>query len=75
MKRFLSASAVVVAIAVPAILQVRALGQIAAGKAPGVKAEDPHRAMLTTYCVTCHNARLKTGGLAFDGLDLAAAPE
>jgi Protein of unknown function (DUF1592)/Protein of unknown function (DUF1588)/Protein of unknown function (DUF1595)/Protein of unknown function (DUF1585)/Protein of unknown function (DUF1587)/Planctomycete cytochrome C len=32
----------------------------------------PHQAMLTTYCVTCHNARLKTGGLAFDGLDPAA---
>ena len=29
--------------------------------------------MVTTYCVTCHNARLKTGGLALDGLDLAAA--
>ncbi len=35
--------------------------------------EDPHRAMLTAYCFTCHNARLKTGGLALDGLDLAAA--
>ena len=35
--------------------------------------EDPHRAMVTTYCVTCHNARLKTGGLALDGLDLAVA--
>jgi hypothetical protein len=28
--------------------------------------------MVTTYCVTCHNSRLKTGGLALDGLDLAA---
>ncbi len=27
--------------------------------------------MVSTYCVTCHNARLKTGGLALDGLDLA----
>jgi mono/diheme cytochrome c family protein len=25
------------------------------------------------YCVTCHNARLKTGGLALDGLDIAQA--
>ena len=23
--------------------------------------------MLNTYCVTCHNTRLKTGGLALDG--------
>ncbi len=70
MKRFISASAVVVAIAFPAILLTRALGQTPAGH-PTV--EDPHRAMVTTYCVTCHNARLKTGGLALDGLDLASA--
>ena len=36
---------------------------------------DPHRALLDTYCVTCHNARLKTGGLALDGLDLEAAAD
>jgi mono/diheme cytochrome c family protein len=29
------------------------------------------QSLVTTYCVTCHNARLKTGGLALDGLDLA----
>jgi mono/diheme cytochrome c family protein len=69
MKRFISASAVVVAIAFPAILKTRALGQTSNAN---VAAEtDPHRAMVTTYCVTCHNARLKTGGLALDGLDLA----
>jgi mono/diheme cytochrome c family protein len=32
---------------------------------PGV---DP--ALLKTYCVTCHNERMKTGGLALDGLDV-----
>jgi hypothetical protein len=26
--------------------------------------------LLKTYCVTCHNDRLKTGGLALDGLDV-----
>ena len=67
MKRFISASAVVVAIALPAILQTRAVGQTSAATP-----EDPHRALLSTYCVTCHNARLKTGGLTLDGLDLAA---
>jgi len=61
MKRFICATAVVAAIA-PAILQIGALGQTST---------DPHRAMVTTYCVTCHSARLKTGGLALDGLDLA----
>jgi mono/diheme cytochrome c family protein len=27
------------------------------------------RAVLDRYCVTCHNPRLKTGGLSLDGLD------
>ena len=82
MKRFISASAAVVAIVFLAILQFRVLGQTATGKAPaetgpagGLRAEDPHRALVTTYCVTCHNARLKTGGLALDGLDLRAAAD
>ena len=30
-----------------------------------------HQATLQQYCVTCHNQRLKTGGLALDELDLA----
>jgi mono/diheme cytochrome c family protein len=38
-------------------------------------ATDPHRQLLNTYCVTCHNTRLKTGGIAFDSLDLQAAPD
>ena len=53
-----------VLIASLSILQPSALGQTSAGP-------DQYRAMLTTYCVTCHNTRAKTGGLAFDGLDLA----
>ena len=27
--------------------------------------------MLDKYCITCHNQRTKTGGLALDTLDLA----
>jgi cytochrome c5 len=30
----------------------------------------PSKAFLDTYCVTCHNQRLKTGGLALDGFDI-----
>src|SRR5688572_3428076 len=30
------------------------------------------RAMLDTYCVTCHNQRIKTAGLALDTVDAAA---
>src|SRR5688572_621396 len=29
------------------------------------------RAVLDRYCVTCHNSRLKTGGLALDAVDPA----
>jgi mono/diheme cytochrome c family protein len=35
----------------------------------------PLRAVLDKYCITCHNERLKTGGLALDRLDLAQASE
>jgi hypothetical protein len=31
---------------------------------------DPYKAVLDKYCVTCHNQRLKTGGLALDSADL-----
>jgi len=37
-----------------------------------------YRAVLDTYCVTCHNERLRTAGIALDTLDLnepAANPE
>ncbi len=35
-------------------------------------APSPHRATLDRYCVTCHNARVKAGGLALDTLDVAS---
>jgi Protein of unknown function (DUF1592)/Protein of unknown function (DUF1588)/Protein of unknown function (DUF1595)/Protein of unknown function (DUF1587)/Protein of unknown function (DUF1585)/Planctomycete cytochrome C len=59
MKRFISASAVVMAFAF---------------RAGAETAPEAQRALLTTYCVSCHNTRVKIGGLALDGLDLAAAP-
>ena len=34
-------------------------------------AASPHRATLDRYCVTCHNGRVKTGGLALDALDVS----
>jgi hypothetical protein len=54
MKRFLCAGAMLVASAV----------------AQTPAAPDPHRAMLTTYCVGCHNSRTKIGGLALDVANL-----
>src|SRR5262245_44959569 len=34
-----------------------------------------HSDVLTRYCVTCHNARAKTGGLVLDPTDLARVPQ
>jgi len=45
---------------------------------PTASAPSPQRALLDRYCVTCHNQRLKTGGLTLDAMDVAdvgAAPE
>ena len=33
------------------------------------------QALVNQYCVTCHNARLKTGGLALDGVDMTRLSE
>jgi hypothetical protein len=35
-------------------------------------ASAPDPAFVTQYCATCHNQRMKAGGLALDALDLAA---
>jgi hypothetical protein len=37
-------------------------------------APSPHGALLKQYCVTCHNERTKTGGLALDTMSLASIP-
>ena len=47
-----------------------ALGVTAASAQPADDAS-PHRAMLDRYCVVCHNARLRTAGLALDAADLS----
>ncbi|MBZ5677729.1 MAG: DUF1592 domain-containing protein [Acidobacteriia bacterium] len=79
MKRFIYASALVVLIASLAVVQNRAVGQTPAQtparSAPAANGADQYRAMLNTYCVGCHNSRVKTGGIAFDGLDLQSAAD
>jgi len=70
MKRFIYASAFAALIASLAVWQNRAVGQT-----PAAAGVDQHRAMLNTYCVGCHNIRLKTGGLALDDLNLQAAAD
>src|SRR3954471_6687651 len=37
--------------------------------------QDPHRAMLSTYCFTCHNDRAKLGGLSLENLNLQTPAE
>jgi len=72
MKRFIYASALLVLIASPALLQNRAVAQAPA--APAAGALEQHREMLDTYCFDCHNKAAKIGGLALDVLDLQNAP-
>ena len=64
MKQFISLSVLMVLIASAAVMRTSAVPQT-----------DQHRAMLDTYCVTCHNTRAKIGGLALDGLNLQAAAD
>ena len=66
MRRCLWVSALVVLIAAVAVMQTR-------GQTPAAGGPDQHRAMLDTYCVDCHNATVKSGGIAFDKLDLQNA--
>ncbi len=47
-----------------------ALGVLVLSRAFGQTPADPHGAMIDAYCVDCHNKTLKTGGLAFDTLDV-----
>jgi mono/diheme cytochrome c family protein len=69
--------ALVVLIASWVIFQTAAIGQSApAPIVPGPSQDSAqYRAMLTTYCFTCHSTRAKIGGLALEGLDLGAAAD
>ena len=70
----LQKKAPVALIATLACFAPAAAGQSSAGSAPAA-GTDAQRALLSTYCVTCHNSRLKTGGLALDSLNLQAAQD
>ena len=61
-------------IACVASFEPAAMGQTPARSAPAA-GPDQYRAMLATYCFTCHSTRAKIGGLALDGLDLQAAAD
>jgi mono/diheme cytochrome c family protein len=69
-KRFLCACALLILIAFQPSWQAKAKAQTPAANGP-----DQHRAMLSTYCFTCHNSRVKVGGLALDNLNLQTPEE
>jgi Protein of unknown function (DUF1592)/Protein of unknown function (DUF1588)/Protein of unknown function (DUF1587)/Protein of unknown function (DUF1595)/Protein of unknown function (DUF1585) len=73
MKRFLYACAFLAVTCLVVISDLVFLQTRMAGQTPAQStiAADPHGAMLRTYCLGCHNARLKTAGVMFDSMDLA----
>jgi len=75
MKRFLFlCTALALLTGYPAVLKTEALLQSgAAGAAAPAAQADAQKAMLTTYCFSCHNSTAKMGGLALDALNLNTA--
>src|SRR5262245_1206314 len=59
-KGFLCVGALLVLITASAPQQTRAQ----AAQTPAAGGPDQYRTMLSTYCFTCHNTRVKPGGLA-----------
>ncbi|HEV3419831.1 MAG TPA: DUF1592 domain-containing protein [Candidatus Acidoferrum sp.] len=51
-----------------------ALGGAPRGAQPGAPAPE-YSSLIRTHCVTCHNDRLKTGGLSLQSLSLESVPE
>ena len=51
-----------------AVASVTGVSQTPAPSTPAAAA--PSAALLTQYCVTCHNARAKAGGLTLDPAEL-----
>jgi mono/diheme cytochrome c family protein len=70
MKRLFRMRAPAIAMAAVAFLQALAIGQTSERSPQPSSRPDAARSLVNTYCVTCHNSRAKTGGLALDGLDL-----
>jgi hypothetical protein len=70
--------AVIVWIGIVAWVQPQAAGLQQPARVAAAGAVPPARAVLDRYCVTCHNARLRTAGLALDTLnpgDVAGNPQ
>ena len=70
MKRALGVGVVVAVVTIATIAQ----GPAVLGQATASDSDQP-RKMLDTYCVGCHNARARAGGIAFETLNLEAVHE
>lgn len=57
-----------------AIVVILGLGATTVARAQNANTTPSARETLDRYCVSCHNQRLKTGGLTLDTADLAAVP-
>ena len=66
---FLAVTAFIVAVAYSAALAQRPVPPREAAQS-AIGAAQSHQAVLGKYCITCHNQRTKTGGLALDALPL-----
>src|SRR6266850_497933 len=52
------------------LVRIEAAGAPPPAQAATRQPAAPSRALLDKYCVTCHNERLKTGGVMFDTVDI-----
>ena len=71
MKRYLLSAAVIAL----GLMSSLSAGQQPAATAGTPGAIAPYKATIDQYCVTCHNQRAKTAGLALDTLDLSKLPD
>jgi mono/diheme cytochrome c family protein len=71
MKGTVLAAAAVLLVVMAAQGQVQGQGQ-AQGRAPG-QVQGQAQSVVDRYCVTCHNPRMKAGGLSLDALPVANA--
>ena len=69
MKRLMLGVVLGLIVFIPVVMKTAAVQTAPAAGSQAGGAADPNRAMLTTYCMTCHSTRAKMGGLALDEIN------
>ena len=69
-ERLVAVFVFVMVIVMPARGHLGAVGHVQPASGAG-ESPDTHRALISRYCVTCHNESTRTAGLALDSLDLS----